>query len=270
MKSNQKNHNQVNQAIEKIITDFVRNYQSEHHTETSWREPVIGFADAADPMFLELKHIIGPSHALPSEILPDAQSVIAYFIPFSKEVIKSNIPEEESSREWDYANLETNLLLSDLNQILYEKLEKLGYHASLLPPTYNYDEEELVSDWSHKSAAYVAGLGRFGAHHLLITDKGCCGRIGSIVTDLELTPTPKPDKEYCLNKYNGSCRKCVDRCVNDAFCTTGDTIFYDRYRCNEQIYDKAIPLYSIGSGDACGKCMCGVPCSFTNPCEKLI
>ncbi|MDY4971680.1 MAG: epoxyqueuosine reductase, partial [Lachnospiraceae bacterium] len=190
MKDNQINHNQADQpnqaiteTIAKIITDFVLNYPAENHTETSWREPVVGFADAADPMFLELKQIIGPSHALPSEILPGARSVIAYFIPFSKEIVKSNISKDESSREWDYANLETNFLLSDLNQILHEKLGMLGYHSSLLPPTYNYNEEELVSDWSHKSAAYVAGLGRFGVHHLLITDRGCCGRIGSIITD---------------------------------------------------------------------------------------
>lgn len=262
------NHNSANQKVITLITDFVQNYRFEKHTETSWREPVVGFADAADPMFLELKQIIGPNHALPSEILPGAQSVIAYFIPFSEDIINSNIPEEESSREWDYSNIETNILLADLNQFLHEKLAEQGYYSSLLPPTYNYDEEELVSDWSHKSAAYIAGIGKFGAHHLLITDKGCCGRIGSIITDMKLTPTPRPEKEYCLNKYNGSCRKCVSRCVNHAFCVSGNNIIYDRHKCNEQIYDKIVPLYPIGTGDTCGKCMCGVPCSFVNPCKN--
>lgn len=259
----------ASRQITRLILDFVRSYHEKHHTETVWREPVIGFANADDPLFSELKFIIGPDHALPSELLTGAKSVIAYFIPFSKDIVQSNIPERESSREWDYAKIETNLLLSDLNQFLHDKLAIYGYHTSLLPPTYHYDEEELVSDWSHKSAACIAGIGKFGIHHLLITDQGCCGRIGSVITDLELAPTPRPEKEYCLYKYDKSCRKCINRCVNHAFCISEGTVLYDRHRCNEQIYNQTVPHYPAGDGDTCGKCMCGVPCALTNPCKNL-
>ncbi|POP33623.1 epoxyqueuosine reductase [Lactonifactor longoviformis] len=255
----------VYEEIKDMVAAFVSTYQENNSTMTGWRTPITGIADAGDPLFRKLKETIGPNHAFPSDILPGARSVIAYFIPFSAEVINSNIPDEESSREWDYANIETNQLLLDLNQFLCTKMEAAGYHASLLPPTYHYDEEKLISDWSHKSAAYIAGIGTFGIHHVLITKNGCCGRLGSVVTDLSLTPTKRPDREYCLYKRNGSCGRCVERCVNLAFEREGKDISYERKKCNEQIYGKIVPQYAIGAGDACGKCMCGVPCSVKAP-----
>lgn len=253
--------------IEQKITDFVSTYQKLHHTETHWRSPVIGVADALDPLYRELKEKICPGHALPSEIVPGARSVIVFFIPFSKEIIKSNISGEESSREWDYACIETNQLIRDLCHELYRTITDMGWHASNLPPTYQYDEKRLVSKWSHKSSAYIAGIGKFGIHQLLITSQGCCGRIGSVITDMELSPTRRKEEEYCLYKRQGICKKCMDRCVNQAFSLQGIETVYDRFRCNEQIYDKIVPRYPIGDGDACGKCMCGVPCSFTNPAD---
>lgn len=44
--------------IEQKITDFVSTYQKLHHTETHWRSPVIGVADALDPLYRELKEKI--------------------------------------------------------------------------------------------------------------------------------------------------------------------------------------------------------------------
>jgi epoxyqueuosine reductase QueG len=255
----------MNQEMEKRIKTFVAAYREQKKTETAWREPVIGVADAEDALFVQLKEIIGPSHAMPSDIVPGARSVISYFIPFSENIVESNLPGEESSREWDYANIETNQLLLDLNRFLCAEIETMGFHASLLPPTYNYDEEKLISDWSHKSAAFIAGIGTFGIHHVLITTKGCCGRLGSVITDMELTPTPRPKREYCLYKYNGSCGRCIEKCVNHAFDREEKKVKYDRKKCNEQIYGKWIPQYPIGAGDACGKCMCGVPCSLKAP-----
>ncbi|MFU8795253.1 MAG: hypothetical protein ACNA7Z_07765 [Dethiobacteria bacterium] len=56
---------------------------------------------------------------------------------------------------------------------------------------------------------------------MLITGNGCCGRIGSRVTDLFLKPTPRPSREYCLYKAIGICGRCVEKCVNDA-------LYFDR------------------------------------------
>lgn len=72
--------------------------------------------------------------------------------------------------------------------------------------------------------------------------------------------------EKLIEFINGVGKKCVKKCVNQAFQFKADgAVVFDRYRCNEQIYDKIVPEYPIGWGDACGKCMCGVPCSLGIP-----
>jgi epoxyqueuosine reductase QueG len=254
-----------NELVKNWIDNFVSDYGKTHNVETKWKEPVVGVADASDSLYKELKTIISPMHALPSEIVPGAKSVIVFFVPFAESIVKSNIPEEESSREWDYAYIETNQMLAELNTYLYEKITGMGYHASNLPPTYNYDKEKLISDWSHRSSAYIAGIGKFGINNMLITERGCCGRLSSVITDWKLQPTSRTDEEYCLYKGNGICGKCVSRCVNNAFTISERDVLFDRYKCNEQIYEKIIPQWPIGPGDTCGKCMCDIPCSFTNP-----
>lgn len=256
--------NDKSQIIQWIV-EFVEQYSICHGTETKWRTPVVGFADANDELYKELKTIISPTHALPSDIIPGAKCVIAFFIPFEKQIVLSNIADEESSREWDYAYIETNQMIGDLTNYLYEKITEKGYQASNLPPTYNYDSELLISDWSHRSSAYIAGIGTFGINNMLITEKGCCGRIGSVVTDWELPADERPEEEYCLYKAKGICGKCIEKCPNNAFTIVEGKIIYDRYKCNEQIYDKIVPQWPIGLGDTCGKCMCGIPCSFINP-----
>ena len=80
-------------------------------------------------------------------------------------------------------------------------------------PTHNFDEAKLVSCWSHKHVAYVAGLGKFGLHHMIITQKGCCGRLGSIITNAKITPTQRSTTEFCLYKLDGSCGVCVTKCA---------------------------------------------------------
>ena len=258
-----------NKEIVQSIKDYVQNYQEINKTESNWREPIIGFAKASDPLFLKLKEIVSPTHATPIELLDDAKAVIVYFIPFETRIILSNIDEEESSREWDIAYIETNNLILGLTQHMHDKILQAGYKATLIPPTYNYDQEKLISDWSHRSVAYIAGIGTFGINNMLITESGCCGRLGSIVTNLELEPTERKQVENCLYKFNKSCMKCTDRCVNNAFIKTNENYSFDRHKCNEQIYEKIIPVYPNGLGDTCGKCMCQVPCSFTNPTKNL-
>lgn len=253
------------EMIKRWIVDYIRDYPRTHNVETRWRKPVIGVAAADDPLYQELKTYISPTHALPSDIVPGAKSVVVFFVPFSEEIVSSNIPEEESSREWDYAYIETNQMLEELTGYLYEKITEIGYHASNLPPTYNYDQEKLICDWSHRSSAYIAGIGKFGINNMLITKEGCCGRIASVITDCELPPDPRPEGEYCLYKAKGICGKCISKCVNGAFRLEDGAVIYDRFKCNEQIYEKIIPQWPIGPGDTCGKCMCGLPCSLVNP-----
>lgn len=55
----------MDRTITEIVYTFVKTYSKTHTVEKVWRTPVVGFADANDPKFAELKQIIGPNHALP-------------------------------------------------------------------------------------------------------------------------------------------------------------------------------------------------------------
>jgi epoxyqueuosine reductase QueG len=52
---------------------------------------LVAFADADDKLFRKFKEIISKSHATPKELLPEAKTVVSYFIPFSKEIALGNV-----------------------------------------------------------------------------------------------------------------------------------------------------------------------------------
>jgi hypothetical protein len=70
----------VNKEITELIMECVKNYKELKHTETDWRDPIVGFADAKDELFLKLKEIIGPNHALPADIVSNAKFIIRVFL----------------------------------------------------------------------------------------------------------------------------------------------------------------------------------------------
>jgi epoxyqueuosine reductase QueG len=250
--------------IESLVKHFVKDY--EKRKPNFWEEPIIAFARADDPLFLKLKRIVSPHHLLPEEVLKEARSVICYFIPFKSDIALSNKESTYASKKWAEAYIETNKLIQRLNSYLAEKLKEHKIKSSLLPPTHNFDQKSLVSTWSHKHVSFIAGLGRFGLHHMLITRKGCCGRLGSLVISAELKPTKRPEKEFCLYKRNGSCVECVKRCIFGALTRYG----LDKKKCYEVCLLNAHIHSDIGFCDVCGKCLCTVPCSFTAPAEKDI
>jgi len=247
--------------IEKLIKGFVEDYGSRIDIRSRWREPIITYADAKDQLFIKLKEIISSTHGLPKDFLPDAKTVIAYFIPFDDTIVNSNIEGKMSSKEWAIAYIETNQLIYDLNSFLKIKINELGYDSTIIPATHNFNEEKLISDWSHRHVAYIAGLGKFGINNMLITDKGCCGRVGTIVTNMEIDATVRKEEEYCLYKRNGTCHICVDRCVNNALSIDS----FDRHKCYEMCLINAEIHNDIGLADVCGKCLVNLPCSMKKP-----
>ncbi|TDX46334.1 epoxyqueuosine reductase [Orenia marismortui] len=251
----------MKQKIKKLIKEYVKDYPADKEVETKWREPIIKFADANDQGFIKLKEIISPTHALPQDFLADAQSVIAYFIPFDQAVVNSNIEGRYSSKAWAKAYIESNNLISKLNKYIKQKLDSLNYKSTIIPATHNFDQESLISDWSHRHVAYLTGLGKFGLNNMLITAKGCCGRVGSIVTNLKIEPNKINDKEYCLYYSSGVCKKCVQRCVNDALKVDS----FDRHKCYEILLANDKLHADLGLTDVCGKCCVNLPCSFGDP-----
>lgn len=247
--------------LEKVIGEFVALYSETHQTLTRWQEPIVSFVDASDSRLLSLKEQVCASHLLPIDLLENAKTVIVYFVPFAANIPRSNVALRTCSKEWAACYIETNRLIHDLNQHLKHELSKAGYRVAVTPATHNFDPETLVSNWSHRHLAAIAGLGSFGLNNMLLTEKGCCGRLGSLVTDLEVETAQLPFVEYCLYKSKGGCGVCLARCVNGALTRDG----FDRQKCYAMCLENDRGHSDLGLCDVCGKCCVGLPCSFGNP-----
>ena len=236
----------------------------------AWRAPLVGLADAADPLFNDLKKHIGPHHLHPEEILPGARSVISIFVPFAKQLIDSNRKNKTPSPEWCLAYTETNQLLDCLTERLGALIDSMGFtwtrHSASHHLSHNHNPKtsvrEMTSAWSQRHVAYIAGLGTFGRNHLLITDKGCAGRFSSILTAMPLQATTRP-AEYCLQKRGHACEKCVAACPPRAL----EENRIDRKKCWEYLVaQNAISRkHDLPIVNVCGKCASNGPCRMKKP-----
>jgi epoxyqueuosine reductase QueG len=245
--------------VAQFITVTIRRQVADANTSIGYREPLVGFAAADDPRFPDLRRVAESSHMMPQDLLPGARSVVSLFLPFAHWVVEANAQHRERvAREWARAYVETNALIGRITAHLIESLAERGVRAAAEPATHNFDPVSLVSRWSHKSVAVIAGLGSFGLHHMVITDSGCAGRFGSLVMDADLPITPSESKEQCLYFHDGSCLECVTRCPVHALDET-DPI--DKQRCYQRLLGVAREHKRLGLADVCGKCAIG-PCSF--------
>lgn len=241
------------------ISATVHQTVAEAETVTGYRQPLVGFASANDPRFTKLSELVHPSHVLPRGLLPGAQTVVSFFLPFAPEIVQANARERQQvARQWAEAYVETNALIGRITAQLIELLRSMGLKGAAEPATHNFDHGSLVSHWSHKSVAVIAGLGSFGLHHMVITDAGCAGRFGSVVFDAPLPTIQVQPRERCLYFHDGSCLECVLACPVSAL-DASEPI--DRQRCWQRLRQVAGEFGDVGLADVCGKCAVG-PCSL--------
>ena len=182
-------------------------------------------------------------------------------------------------------------LIYRMSSRLEEILRAQGYAAAAPTTTSEYDvfrnpDFTFSSTWSERHIAYSAGLGQFGLNAALITPLGINVRLGSVVTNLSLDPTPRKYDDYrapCLEDGGETCGLCLDNCPIEAISPSG----LDKSKCNfqrKQIRHKLMDIYqnelnllptpipvngqtqnrfSLG----CALCQCGVPCEGENPSE---
>ena len=259
------------------ITETIRNTIQEYEKSNTvrWGEPLVGFAAADDPYILALPKIICQNHGLPEDVVPGAKTVIAYFVPFTKELAKTNrVQDRLASPQWAQAYEVTNRMLGDINDRIMTLLQNAGFKAGVSPYSLDYDRTKLISRWSHRHFAYAAGLGTFGMNNMLITPRGCCGRYSTVVTDFETETGHPREKELCIYKNSGKCGVCMKNCPESALSPKG----FRREKCNEMCAENAAAYTQFGSsytggldasgelyGSAvCGKCVTGSPCAFWN------
>ena len=256
----------MKESIRQEIVRYVANYQNERQAVTAWLTPIIGFASTDDPLFADLKIAVSKSHAMPGDFLPGAQTVIAFFLPFDRSVAESNTRGFFASHEWETAYIETNTLIEKISSHIKIFLESHGYETVTIPPTHNFDKVRLISNWSHRHVAYIAGLGNFGINNMLITEQGCCGRLGSFVTNISISPDKRSETDACLYLHDGSCGKCVEQCVNGALFSDR----FDRHACYEMLNRHEENSQPNERADVCGKCLVGIPCSFIDPVKEKL
>jgi epoxyqueuosine reductase len=244
---------------QKLITDIITDRVSRHQGSFHYCTPLVGFASARAPGFQELPNV-APGHLMPTDLLPRARSVLAFFIPYTKELVCENRGEGPVARSWAEAYLDCNELVAEVCRCLAVELKNQGVQSVWQQATHNFNQETLSAIWSHKHVGYLCGLGRFGRHQMLITTSGCAGRLGSLVLDADLTPTPIPDREYCRHFSGDRCSACLKRCPSGALGAAG----LDKQRCHRQLLEVGSQFADLGLCDVCGKCATG-PCALTIP-----
>ena len=249
-----------------LIENYVSGYPEAAGLKKIWRTPLLVTA-TADDRFDILPEIAADDHVLPKDLLPTGRSVVVFFVPFIKDLVRENHKGTIPCRNWGLAYEATNTLINSLCEKIKDFLEHAGYHSALVPATHNFDHAKLMARWSHKHLGYVAGLGRFGVNAQFITPSGCAGRMGSLVTEADLGDSPLvSEKELCLHKKGYKCLACVKRCpVGAVSAKTG----IDRKKCwarlNSNLHDTD-ELAGLGqTTHVCGKCQVWVPCSLKIP-----
>ncbi len=119
--------------------------------------PIFAVGDASDPMFEGLRRpeAVGPQFRLPGEWLPDAKRVVSFFLPFSREIKRSNETQRsEPSPQWLHGRIEGQRFLMNFARRLCDALEAAGEKA-LIPVA----QKEFAA-WSAG-----AGAGAFRSRH---------------------------------------------------------------------------------------------------------
>ena len=156
----------MDSEIIKTIRSTISNYENINQLNNMWREPIIEIISAENEKFLELKQIVSVEHFLPYDILPGAKSIIVFFIPFEENIVKSNIKGTMASKEWVVAYIKTNDLIKVINDNIEELMKNNGCKTGKIPATHNFNEKTLISNWSHRHLAYIAGIGTFGINNI--------------------------------------------------------------------------------------------------------
>lgn len=248
--------------------------------------PIVAVARADDPWFVRLKEVLGDFHWTPQQALElaapgaTAHSVVSWCLPVCREAREANRAEGRiPSRSWVYVRAFGEPFVTRLRHGFEQALREMGYAAAApaVLPEFRVEERPgrgLAGNWSERHVAFVAGLGTFGLSGGLITRRGIAHRLGSVVTDAEIPPTPRPYGDdpfaWCLKTARGKCGVCVQRCPSGS---VGDTVeTRDKSACRRHVRE-TIPAEGGGRFDfepivGCGLCQTAVPCESCNPTEK--
>jgi epoxyqueuosine reductase QueG len=168
--------------------------------------PLVGFAPASrwdEPRFAPLV----PEPFRPASVAPGTRTVIVIGLPVFLSVVES------APSIWYHELYRTvNELLDQHAYRIAAALTASG-HPAVPVPRDGYGSIRVLLDrpvafFSHRHAAYLAGLGTFGVGNTVLTPAfGPRVRFASVLTAAELPPDPVLEDDLCTR-----CMRCVREC----------------------------------------------------------
>jgi hypothetical protein len=253
--------------------------------ERIFGQPVFGYASGDDPIWDVFARDIGEGYWRPAETIERAfpgsgaraadLSVAVIICPQTKATMAdqrraTGFP----AKRWVRSRFLHNQVIDPLSDAVAAALAAAGVRAVVPDHLDGFAQRphpryQIASPWSHRHAAFAAGLGTFGLCDGLITGVGKAHRLASLVLERALAPTPRPYEgpyDYCLWHAKGTCAKCVDRCPAGALSRAG----HDKLRCldffNRVVTPRVKKLWpELAGGYGCGLCQSGVPCDVRIP-----
>ena len=152
-----------------------------------------------------------PRAFFPHSLFPEARSVIVIGLPIHLPVI------ETSPSLWYHEEyMIVNHLLDQYSYRLANFLNESGFPSIPVPRDGYAGIEALmkkpVAFFSHRHAAFLAGLGTFGVNNMILTPQyGPRARFASILTAATIPTDPLMEEEICIR-----CMRCVNLCPSHA------------------------------------------------------
>ena len=269
--------------VESVVRDSPRNRLALIDGSHIFDAPLIGVADGDDPLFEQYRHIIGPHHHTPRDILAragienatDATSTVRVFcwvLPISEPTKRSNSAmTRKPSQRWAHTRHYGELFNNELRAEVERYVKHRGGNA--VAPVTSTDfrvvqdiPDEPSSTWSERHALYAAGLGTFGLCDGFLTPVGKAMRCGSVVVDLPLPVTERVHTSHtaaCTYLSRGSCGDCISRCPAGAIGPSG----HDKKACENyllEILSAVADVYDVSIA-GCGLCQTAVSCESGLP-----
>ncbi len=280
-------------AIKEYVLTSPLNHLTAFNNAPIVDEPIVAYANGDDPIFQDLKTIVGEFHLTPREIMEkyvankhwrfgardkiDNVGVISWALPVTHEtrVLERTSPFGGSPR-YNHSRWLGIRLYESLSQYVASLLEILRCNAVAPTESKLFEIKEmsggwLAANWSERHIAYACGLGTFGLNGLMITSRGCAVYLGSVVCDRALTPTPRAASHVanCPFYRDESCGHCIDRCPGSAIGKDGRSNITCLKNLRDEQARKVISLgldkELVGPAPACGRCSTAVPCEDRIP-----
>ena len=193
--------------------------------------------------------IVGEGHR-PKDIMPDARSVIVIGVPVQRTIVDT-----APSIYYNHLYGVVNALLDQVSERIALELNIRGHRAIYVPRDGYHGIAGLrdipKSFFSHRHAAYLAGMGTFGWNNMVLTERyGPRIRFSSVITSAELPSSEPLGRELCVR-----CGRCTRECPASA---VADGDYPDHITLKTLCVDKSAELAQVGRSP-CGRCIAVCP-----------